>query len=176
VCLLTLFFVFLAIKPSNLLKDRKRYSGPNPVDFRPQQGGEEIPSQLETEFIEGPSLSAPLPPPTQQPQTPLTSVPPEIVTFIQLLPLIQINTTIPLPIQLPVLKRYVLIAIQRAIQEILNPVVEHSVAIACVTTREVVLKDFVMELDETKVLRAACAMVQSLARNYALATCKGHYL
>jgi CCR4-NOT transcription complex subunit 1 len=105
----------------------------------------------------------------------LTSVPPEIVTLIQILPLIQINVTIPLPIQLPTLRRYVSIAIQRAIQEILPPVVEHSVAIACTTTREVVLKDFVMEPDETKLLRAAYAMVQSLARNYALATCKGHF-
>eukprot|EP00808_Paulinella_micropora_P008543 g23682.t1 len=50
----------------------------------------------------------------------------------------------------PRLKQFVATAIDRAIREIITPVVERSVTIACVTTRELILKDFCMEPDENK--------------------------
>ncbi len=46
------------------------------------------------------------------------------------------------------LKRVVPVAVDRAICEIITPVVERSVTIACMTTRELVVKDFAMEPDE----------------------------
>lgn len=63
-------------------------------------------------------------------------------------------------------------AIDRAIKEIITPVVERSGSIACVTTRELILKDFAAEPDETKVRKAAHHMVQSLASSLAMVTCK----
>ena len=63
-------------------------------------------------------------------------------------------------------------AIDRAIREIIQPVVERSVTIACVTTRELMLKDFAMEPDEQRMRKAAQLMVQNLAGSLALVTCK----
>ena len=72
----------------------------------------------------------------------------------------------------PQLKRVVPVAIDRAIRDIITPVVERSVTISCVTTRELMLKDFAMEPDETRMRKAAQLMVQNLAGSLALVTCK----
>ena len=69
----------------------------------------------------------------------------------------------------PQLKR-VPVAIDRAIRDI-TPVVERSVTISCVTT-QLMLKDFAMEPDETRMRKAAQLMVQNLAGSLALVTCK----
>jgi CCR4-NOT transcription complex subunit 1 len=70
------------------------------------------------------------------------------------------------------LKRCVPVAVDRAIREIISPVVERSVTIACITTRELVLKDFAMEPDESKMRKAAHLMVRNLSGNLSLVTCK----
>lgn len=54
-----------------------------------------------------------------------------------------------------VLKRVVPVAVDRAIREIIQPVVERSVTIACITSKELVQKDFAMEADENK-MRKVC--------------------
>ena len=70
------------------------------------------------------------------------------------------------------LKRWVPVAVDRAIREIIQPVVERSVTIACITTKEIVTKDFAMESDETKMRRAGQLMVANLAGSLALVTCR----
>ncbi len=70
------------------------------------------------------------------------------------------------------LQRNVPIAVDRAIREIIQPVVERSVAIACITTKEIVTKDFAMEGDENKMMKAAQLMVANLSGSMALATCR----
>ncbi|KAL1530185.1 hypothetical protein AB1Y20_001101 [Prymnesium parvum] len=85
---------------------------------------------------------------------------------------ILINSNLQLFSQQPHLKRLVPIAIDRAIREIISPVVERSVTISCVTTRELMLKDFAMEPDELRMRKAAQQMVQNLAGSLALVTCK----
>lgn len=70
------------------------------------------------------------------------------------------------------LKRIVPVAVDRAICEIITPVVERSVTIACMTTQELILKDFAMEPDEVRMRKAAHQMVSSLAGSLALVTCK----
>jgi len=70
------------------------------------------------------------------------------------------------------LKRAVPIAVDRAIREIIQPVVERSVTIACITTKEIVTKDFAMESDENKMRKAAQLMVANLAGSLALVTCR----
>lgn len=70
------------------------------------------------------------------------------------------------------LKRSVPIAVDRAIREIIQPVVERSKTIACITTKEIVTKDFAMESDETKMRKAGQLMVANLAGSLALVTCR----
>ncbi|KAK1578369.1 hypothetical protein Q3G72_029758 [Acer saccharum] len=63
-------------------------------------------------------------------------------------------------------------AIERAVKEVMSPVVQRSVAIAIQTTKELVLKDYAMEPDETRIYNAAHLMVASLAGSLAHVTCK----
>lgn len=75
-------------------------------------------------------------------------------------------------INVAMLKRWVPIAVDRAIREIIQPVVERSVTIACITTKEIVTKDFAMESDENKMRKAGQLMVANLAGSLALVTCR----
>jgi CCR4-NOT transcription complex subunit 1 len=70
------------------------------------------------------------------------------------------------------LKRIVHLSIDRALREIINPVVERSVTIAGISSRDLLMKDFGMESDETKLRQAAHLMVSKLAGSLALVTCK----
>ena len=70
------------------------------------------------------------------------------------------------------LKRSVPVAVDRAIREIIQPVVERSVTIACITTKEIVTKDFAMESDENKMRKAGQLTVANLAGSLALVTCR----
>lgn len=63
-------------------------------------------------------------------------------------------------------------AVDSSIVEILPPVVDRSVTIALITTRELVLKDFAYDSDPTKILSAANYIVQNLAGSLALVTCR----
>ncbi|KAJ3269632.1 hypothetical protein HDV01_001148 [Terramyces sp. JEL0728] len=68
----------------------------------------------------------------------------------------------------PTLKRIVHIAIDKSIQEVIrSPVVERSVTIAIIATREIVTKDFALEPNEEKMRKSAQYMVQSLAGSLA---------
>ncbi|XP_027908150.1 CCR4-NOT transcription complex subunit 1 isoform X1 [Vigna unguiculata] len=69
-------------------------------------------------------------------------------------------------------QRAVPIAMDRAIKEIVTSIVQRSVSIATQTTKELVLKDYAMESDETRILNAAHLMVASLAGSLAHVTCK----
>ncbi|KAF9613129.1 hypothetical protein IFM89_005608 [Coptis chinensis] len=63
-------------------------------------------------------------------------------------------------------------AMERAIKEIMTPVVQRSVTIATQTSKELVLKDYAMESDESRIYNAAHLMVSSLAGCLAHVTCK----
>ncbi|MCO5612109.1 hypothetical protein L7F22_066371 [Adiantum nelumboides] len=70
------------------------------------------------------------------------------------------------------LSRIVPTAMERAIREIISPVVERSVTIACMTTRELVTKDYAMEGDDNRIRHSGNLMVASLAGSLAHVTCK----
>jgi CCR4-NOT transcription complex subunit 1 len=72
----------------------------------------------------------------------------------------------------PALRQCVPLAIERAVQEIVQPVVERSVTIAAITTRELVSKDFATEPNPVRMRRAAHLMVQNLAGSLSAVTCK----
>lgn len=63
-------------------------------------------------------------------------------------------------------------AVDQSIYEILPPVVDRSVTIALITTRELVLKDFAFDSNYNKILNAANLIVQNLAGSLALVTCR----
>ncbi|XP_075501008.1 uncharacterized protein LOC142539437 isoform X2 [Primulina tabacum] len=64
------------------------------------------------------------------------------------------------------------IAMDRAITEIVSSIVQRSVSIATQTTKELVLKDYALEPDETLIRNAAHLMVARLAGSLAHVTCK----
>lgn len=72
----------------------------------------------------------------------------------------------------PNLKAVLPLALEHALRDIIQPVVERSCAIASLTTRELTLKDFANEKSAPKVRKAALQMVQQLAGSLALVTCK----
>ncbi|KAK4802906.1 hypothetical protein SAY86_001109 [Trapa natans] len=69
-------------------------------------------------------------------------------------------------------QRVVPVAMDRAIKEIVTAIVQRSVTIATQTTKELVLKDYALESDETRIHNAAHLMVASLAGSLAHVTCK----
>uniref|UniRef100_A0A1J3EG21 CCR4-NOT transcription complex subunit 1 n=1 Tax=Noccaea caerulescens TaxID=107243 RepID=A0A1J3EG21_NOCCA len=69
-------------------------------------------------------------------------------------------------------QRVVPLAMDRAIKEIVSGIVQRSVCIACQTTKELVLKDYALEPEETRIYNAAHLMVASLAGSLAHVTCK----
>ncbi|RCH85657.1 hypothetical protein CU098_005009 [Rhizopus stolonifer] len=91
---------------------------------------------------------------------------PNIGSYLIFSPEVPIYTTQPNS------KRWVLQAIKQSIFEIISHVVERSVAIASVSTRELTLKDFAAESDENKMRKAAHMMARSLAGSLAMVTCK----
>lgn len=57
-------------------------------------------------------------------------------------------------------------------QKIIGPVIERSISIATVATRELILKDFSNEPNEERMRHAAQLMIQNLAGNLAMVTSK----
>ncbi|KAI3693882.1 hypothetical protein L1987_76837 [Smallanthus sonchifolius] len=64
------------------------------------------------------------------------------------------------------------ISMELAIKEIVSSIIQRSVSIATQTTKELVLKDYAMESDESRIRSAAHLMVASLAGSLAHVTCK----
>ncbi|KAF3916769.1 hypothetical protein ABW20_dc0107951 [Dactylellina cionopaga] len=74
--------------------------------------------------------------------------------------------------QHPKIRSILTAAIERAIREIMSPVVERSVTIAAISTSQLILKDFATEPNEERMRKAAHSMVQTMAGSLALVTCK----
>lgn len=70
------------------------------------------------------------------------------------------------------LRRIVPLAVDKAILEIILPVVERCVTMASVTTQNLVLKDFAQEPNDSALRKAAHQMISNLAGSLALVTCK----
>ncbi|KAG9576978.1 Not1-domain-containing protein, partial [Aureobasidium melanogenum] len=70
------------------------------------------------------------------------------------------------------LKNIFLEAAQRAITEIIAPVVERSVTIAAISTSQLIEKDFAMEPDPERLSSCAHNVVKALSGSLALVTCK----
>ncbi|GJN10063.1 hypothetical protein PR202_ga28123 [Eleusine coracana subsp. coracana] len=64
------------------------------------------------------------------------------------------------------------VALDKAIKEIIGPVIQRSVTIASRTTKELILKDYAMESDDGAISRSAHLMVGTLAGSLAHVTSK----
>ncbi|KAH7319732.1 CCR4-Not complex component, Not1-domain-containing protein [Stachybotrys elegans] len=63
-------------------------------------------------------------------------------------------------------------ALSRALQDIIQPVVDRSVTIAAISTQQMIHKDFITESDENRVRTSAINMVKATAGSLALVTSK----
>lgn len=120
----------------------------------------------------------------QQQQTlPLPPLPPQVSNNQQQIPTTGTPTNIEeqLPIALvgntafvnhPALRRLFTMAIDKALNDVLQPVLERSVSIATTATKELVSKDYALEPDEGKMRVAAQQMVRALAGNLAAVSSK----
>jgi CCR4-NOT transcription complex subunit 1 len=86
--------------------------------------------------------------------------------------LVSVNSSLPLFLNAPQLRRLVPVAVDCALREIIAPVVDRSVSIAVTTARELLLKDFALDGDENRLRTAAGLMARGLAGSLALVTCR----
>lgn len=70
------------------------------------------------------------------------------------------------------LRKIIAQAVDAAIQEIVPPVISRSVTIALVTTKQLALKDFILEPDDQKLLKGTHYIAQNLSGSLALVTCR----
>eukprot|EP00392_Amoebophrya_sp_AT5.2_P012101 g12196.t1 len=74
--------------------------------------------------------------------------------------------------RVPPFRHAVPAGVDAAIREVIAVIMERSVTISCLTTKETVSKDFAMEPDENVLKKAAQLMVSSVAGSLAVVTCK----
>lgn len=89
------------------------------------------------------------------------------IDMLNLAPYIIFNSNIPIFTSQPAVKRIIHAAFDRAIRDIVAPVIERSITIAGIATRELIIKDFALEGDENKMCHAAQSMVSTLAGSLA---------
>lgn len=103
--------------------------------------------------------------PGLSPQAPAPAIP-------DLGPLITIPPINEMVISTTRLHEIVRSALTRALQDIIQPVVDRSVTIAAISTQQMIRKDFVAEIDENRVRTSAINMVKATAGSLALVTSK----
>lgn len=159
------------IEATKLLQNRPLDSGGPPLPAYPPDinivpiGGEEHPVSGVND-----SLLPVRPASASEPHRPLGTHIESVLSTLSLH--VQISPQLT-PLNLnPTFKRAVQVAVDRAVRDIILPVVERSVTIAGISTRELVAKDFAAEPNEEKMRKAAHLMAQKLAGSLALVTCK----
>ncbi|CAB3987607.1 CCR4-NOT transcription complex subunit 1 isoform X5 [Paramuricea clavata] len=119
----------------------------------------------------GPSVLSQAPPTTPPPpQYSYQEI--NVASLAGLAGLIKINPQIALFQQQPQLRQYVRPAIDRAVQELIHPVVERSIKICLTTAEMIVKKDFALDPDESRMRAAAYSMVRFMTAGMALITCR----
>lgn len=93
-------------------------------------------------------------------------------TIPDLGPLINIPPTNEMVVSTSRLHEIVRSALSRALQDIIQPVVDRSVTIAAISTQQMIHKDFATEPDENRVRTSAVNMVKATAGSLALVTSK----
>ncbi|KAG8437274.1 hypothetical protein GDO86_008106 [Hymenochirus boettgeri] len=187
------------LKPGNLLKDKDRLKSLDEQLSAPKKDvkqPEELPpitsasdyairtatklwasvEKQESDAVFTATATAP-PPST----TCTSTVPPQpqysyhdihVYSLAGLAPHITLNPTIPLFQAHPQLKQCVRQAIERAVQELVHPVVDRSIKIAMTTCEQIVRKDFALDSEESRMRIAAHHMMRNLTAGMAMITCR----
>ncbi|XP_058383919.1 CCR4-NOT transcription complex subunit 1 isoform X6 [Diceros bicornis minor] len=162
------------LKPGNLLKDKDRLKNLDEQLSAPKKDvkqPEELPPLTTTTTSTTPATNttctATVPP---QPQYSYHDI--NVYSLAGLAPHITLNPTIPLFQAHPQLKQCVRQAIERAVQELVHPVVDRSIKIAMTTCEQIVRKDFALDSEESRMRIAAHHMMRNLTAGMAMITCR----
>ncbi|KYO27504.1 CCR4-NOT transcription complex subunit 1 isoform D [Alligator mississippiensis] len=162
------------LKPGNLLKDKDRLKNLDEQLSAPKKDvkqPEELPPITTTTASTTPATSttctATVPP---QPQYSYHDI--NVYSLGGLAPHITLNPAIPLFQAHPQLKQCVRQAIERAVQELVHPVVDRSIKIAMTTCEQIVRKDFALDSEESRMRVAAHHMMRNLTAGMAMITCR----
>ncbi|XP_030367107.1 CCR4-NOT transcription complex subunit 1-like isoform X2 [Strigops habroptila] len=162
------------LKPGSLLKDKDRLKNLDEQLSAPKKDVkqlEELPPITTTTASTTPATSATctatVPP---QPQYSYHDI--NVYSLGGLAPHITLNPTIPLFQAHPQLKQCVRQAIERAVQELVHPVVDRSIKIAMTTCEQIVRKDFALDSEESRMRVAAHHMMRNLTAGMAMITCR----
>uniref|UniRef100_A0A8D2LCP1 CCR4-NOT transcription complex subunit 1 n=1 Tax=Varanus komodoensis TaxID=61221 RepID=A0A8D2LCP1_VARKO len=162
------------LKPGNLLKDKDRLKNLDEQLSAPKKDvkqPEELPPITTTTASTTPATSttctATVPP---QPQYSYHDI--NVYSLGGLAPHITLNPSIPLFQAHPQLKQCVRQAIDRAVQELVHPVVDRSIKIAMTTCEQIVRKDFALDSEESRMRVAAHHMMRNLTAGMAMITCR----
>ncbi|XP_048461853.1 CCR4-NOT transcription complex subunit 1 isoform X6 [Rhincodon typus] len=162
------------LKPGTLLKDKEKLTNLEEQLSAPKRESK-IPEELPVVV----TTAAPVTPATTTTCT--STVPPQpqfsyhdinVYSLAALAPHITVNPNIPLFQAHPQLKSYVRQAIERAVQELVHPVVDRSIKIAMTTCEQIVRKDFALDSEESRMRVAAHHMMRNLTAGMAMITCR----
>ncbi|KAF4094314.1 hypothetical protein AMELA_G00011610 [Ameiurus melas] len=162
------------LKPGNLLKDKEKLK-----NLEEQLSAPKKETKPPEEMLPIVTSAAPSAPATTATTT--TTGPPtpqfsyhdiNVYALAGLAPHITINSTIPLLQAHPQLKQCVRQAIERAVQELVHPVVDRSIKIAMTTCEQIVRKDFALDSEESHMRVAAHHMMRNLTAGMAMITCR----
>ncbi|XP_060741470.1 CCR4-NOT transcription complex subunit 1 isoform X2 [Tachysurus vachellii] len=162
------------LKPGNLLKDKEKLKNLEEQLSAPKKETKPPEEMLPVVTSAAPSApAATATAATTGPPTPQFSYHDiNVYALAGLAPHININSTIPLLQAHPQLKQCVRQAIERAVQELVHPVVDRSIKIAMTTCEQIVRKDFALDSEESHMRVAAHHMMRNLTAGMAMITCR----
>ncbi|XP_028814690.1 CCR4-NOT transcription complex subunit 1 isoform X2 [Denticeps clupeoides] len=167
------------LKPGNLLKDKEKLKNLEEQLSAPKKEAKPPEEMLPIVTPVFSSAAAPSAPATTTtctatgPPTPQFSYHDiNVYALAGLAPHININMTVPLLQTHPQLKQCVRQAIERAVQELVHPVVDRSIKIAMTTCEQIVRKDFALDSEESRMRVAAHHMMRNLTAGMAMITCR----
>ncbi|XP_029523459.1 CCR4-NOT transcription complex subunit 1-like isoform X14 [Oncorhynchus nerka] len=162
------------LKPGTLLKDKDKLKSLEEQLSAPKKESKPPEEMLPVVSTAAPSTPAPTTtcsatgPPT--PQFSYHDI--NVYALAGLAPHINININIPLLQAHPQLKQCVRQSIERAVQELVHPVVDRSIKIAMTTCEQIVRKDFALDSEESRMRVAAHHMMRNLTAGMAMITCR----
>uniref|UniRef100_A0A8C2HQ34 CCR4-NOT transcription complex, subunit 1 n=1 Tax=Cyprinus carpio TaxID=7962 RepID=A0A8C2HQ34_CYPCA len=168
------------LKPGNLLRDKEKLKNLEEQLSAPKK--ETKPPEEMLPIITTDSVPFTVAPSTPATTTTCTATGPptpqfsyhdiNVYALAGLAPHININVNIPLLQAHPQLKQCVRPAIERAVQELVHPVVDRSIKIAMTTCEQIVRKDFALDSEESHMRVAAHHMMRNLTAGMAMITCR----
>ncbi|XP_064193447.1 CCR4-NOT transcription complex subunit 1 isoform X4 [Anguilla rostrata] len=169
------------LKPGNLLKDKEKLKSLDEQLSAPKKEAKP-PEEMLPIVPPGDCLPFATAPPTPATTTACTATGPptpqfsyhdiNVYALAGLAPHININVNIPLLQAHPQLKQCVRQSIERAVQELVHPVVDRSIKIAMTTCEQIVRKDFALDSEESRMRVAAHHMMRNLTAGMAMITCR----